>query len=97
MASPLTIGTSAVTVVPIRKKRDNVRMQNTGATVIYIKKIPLEGPFSIVSPTDYDVLLTSSTTTAEAGDAFETDSISSFMAVSSAAGGLLAIYETIKA
>ena len=96
MTSPVVIGVVAAPVAPIRKNRGNIRFQNTGASLIYIKKVPIEGSFSVVSPTDYEIFLAPSVLSAEAGDAFETDSISSFMAISSAIGGVLSIYETIK-
>jgi len=97
MASPVTIGTSAVVVVPVNKDRVSIRFQNTSATqTIYIKKIPLEGAFSVVSVTDYDVRMLPDSSTGEGGEPFETSSIASFMAISSAAAGTIAIYETVK-
>jgi len=96
MASPIVVGVSAIVAVPVKRKRALVRFQNVGATTLYVKKLPLEGAFSVVSPTDFEVILLPATGTAEGGDAFETNSIASFMAVSSAAAGSLAIYETVK-
>ena len=96
MASPIIIGITPVTVVPINTKRSIVRLQNTGVTTITIKKIPLDGPFTPVSITDYDVLLGPLAAPGEGGEAFETNSTASFMAIASAAAGSLAIYETVK-
>ena len=97
MASPLTIGITSSFVAVFNRRRSIIRFQNTGASTIYIKKVPFEGVFTPPSVTDYEVVLTPSTTTAfEAGDAFETNSIAGFMAVSSVVGGLLSIYETNK-
>ena len=96
MASPLTIGTTAIVVAPINKKRDLVRFQNTGATIFYIKKVPFEGVFTLPSATDYEVLMQPSSSLTEAGDAFETNSVAAFAAVSSAVGGILSVYETSK-
>jgi len=96
MASPLIIGTTAVAIAVRNTRRADIRFQNTGATIIYIKKVPLEGLFTPPSATDYEVLLAPPAALTESGEAFITDSISSFAAVSSAAAGVLAVYETIK-
>lgn len=96
MASPLNIGTSAVAVAPINKKRNSIRFQNAGTTQIYLKRIPIEGAYSLVSATDYEAVLFPASSSQEGGEAFETDSILSFMAISPGCPGLLAIYETKK-
>jgi len=97
MASPLVVGTTSVVVAPINTSRASLQIQNTSATqTIYIKKIPISGSFTVVSATDYEMLLTPATATAAAGDAFVTNSVASFMAIASAAGGAVAIYETNK-
>ena len=105
MASPLTIGTTASVIVPINRSRADIRFQNTGDTTIYIKKFPLTGAYTVVSANDYEVMLTPTSNqgnskdnphTKGAGESFETDSIASFMAVSSASGGILSVYETNK-
>lgn len=97
MASPLTISTTASIVALVNKRRNSIRFQNSGTTTIYIKKIPIAGTTTTVSVTDYEVLLAPSTSAGEAGEAFVTDSVASFMAISSAAAGILAVYETVKA
>jgi hypothetical protein len=97
MTSPIVVGVAAIVAVPIHKARSIVRFQNVGVTTIYLKKVPLSGAFSVVSPTDFEIILLPATGTAEGGDAFETNSIASFMAISSAAAGSLSIYETVKA
>jgi hypothetical protein len=96
MVSPLSVGTAATVVAPIRKKRNSIRFQNSGTTQIYLKKIPLEGAYSVVSATDYEVVLYPTSSSQEGGEAFETDSILSFMAISPGTAGILAVYETIK-
>jgi hypothetical protein len=97
MASPLTIGTTATVVALVNRSRVNIRFQNTSPTqVIYIKKIPLTGTYTAVSSTDYEVALQPVTALVEGGEAFETNSVASFMAISSAAAGVLAVYETSK-
>lgn len=98
MASPITVGTSAVILVPINTSRANLQIQNTSATqTIYLKRIPVSGAYTVVSATDYEMLLTPASATAAAGDAFVTNSVASFMAIASASGGLVAVYETNKA
>lgn len=95
MASPITVGVVAIVVAPINKKRAAIKFQNTSPTqIIYIKKIPLSGAFSTVSATDYEFKLSPLAEPTEGAESFETNSIASFMAISSAAGGILAIYET---
>lgn len=96
MASPITIGTTATVVVPINKRRSIIRFQNVGNTTIYVKKVPIEGLFTRVSHTDFEAKLLPTTSDDAGGDAFETNSIASFMFISSAANGSVAIYETIK-
>jgi len=97
MTSPITIGTTAIVVLPVNNRRADVRMQNTGTSSIYIKRIPLGAISTTVSSTDYEVLLGPSLGEAgesEAGEPFVTDSVAAFVAVSSAANGKLAIFET---
>ena len=96
MSSPLTIGTTAELVAPIRKNRASIRFQNTGTHTIYMKKIPSSGVFTPPTPSDYEVLLAPSSNDTEAGEAFVTNSISAFAAVGASAGSLLAVYETKK-
>lgn len=112
MASPVMIGTTASVVVPINRRRADVRFQNTGDTIIYLKKFPLTGAYTVVSASDYEVMLTPASSSSNnghgnddnngndhskgVGESFWTDSIASFMAVSSASGGSLSIYETNK-
>lgn len=96
MGSPLTIGTTAVSVANKNTARAAIRFQNSGTTTIYIKKIPLSGAYSIVSPTDYEFKLFPLAENTEGAESFETNSIAGFMAISSSAGGTLAVYETKK-
>jgi hypothetical protein len=93
MTSPVTIGVTSIVVAPINSKRASIRFQNTGSAIIYIKKIPLTGSFSVVSPTDYEVELFPASSSQEGGEAFETNSVASFMAIGSSTSSL-AIYET---
>lgn len=58
MASPLTIGTTATVIAPKKTNRADLRLQNVGSTTLYIKKIPLSGGYSLVSSSDYEVMLT---------------------------------------
>ena len=92
MASPLTIGVATVVVAPVNTKRVSIRFQNGGATIIYLKKVPVSGVYWAVSATDYEVML--AVPAAGAVEFFETNSTASFIAISSAAAGVLAIYET---
>ena len=94
MASPITVGVTTVVVAPVNKKRVSIRFQNAGATIIYIKKVPVTGVYWAVSATDYEVML--AVPAAGTVEFFETNSIASFIAISSAAAGVLAIYETSK-
>lgn len=57
MSSPLTIGTTAISVAIKTPRRVIIKFQNTGDTKIYLKKIPTKGTYTIVSPTDYEILL----------------------------------------
>jgi len=95
MASPISMGTSAIVVIPSNVSRFGVRFQNVSATqIIYLKRIPTSGAYAIVSATDYDVRILPSGS--EDQDPFETKSTASFMAVASASGAHLAIFETVK-
>lgn len=97
MASPITIGVAAVLVTPVNKKRVLIRFQNTSPTqVIYLKKVPITGTTTTVSAADYEIELQPVTTLVDGSDAFETNAVNSFIAISSAAAGVLAIYETSK-
>ena len=94
MASPVTVGTTAGTVVSSNTKRNSIRFQNTGNTIIYLKKNVYGG--TVVSPTDYEILLSPSNSSSESGEAFTTDSVHSFSAISNSSGGVLSVYQTIK-
>lgn len=94
MASPIIVGTSAIVVAPINKKRSNIRFQNASPNIVYLKKIPLSGPYTVVSATDFEVQLFPASSSQEGGEAFETNSVASFMAIAAAANSALAIYET---
>jgi hypothetical protein len=97
MASPITVGTTAAVVVLQNLSREGVRFQNTSATqTIYLKRVPSSGLFTPVSATDYDVRMLPDSATAEGGAPFSTNSVSAFQAISSAAAGVLAVYETVK-
>ena len=96
MASPITVGITATVAVPVNPCRANVRFQNTGVSILYLKKIPKCGVFTIPSINDYEVLLAPAALLTEAGEAFTTDSCSAFSVVSSIPCGILAIYETQK-
>lgn len=96
MASPLPIGIAVVVIAPVNRKRAGIRFQNTSATqTIYIKKIPRSGAYTPVSATDYEIRLLPDSATDVAGEALQTNSTSSFEAIASAAGGLLAVCETV--
>ena len=92
MASPITVGIATVVAAPVNKNRVSIRFQNGGATIIYIKKVPVSGVYWAVSATDYEVML--AVPGAGAVEFFETNSTASFIAVGNAAAGVLAIYET---
>lgn len=94
MASPITVGTTAVIVVPVNKHRSSIRFQNVGTTTINIKKVSLHRTIVPVSISDFEVQLFGASTSLEGGEAFVTDSILGFMAISSSANGSLAVYET---
>lgn len=94
MASPITVGTVASIVAAVNKIRADIRFQNVGSHDIYLKKIPFSGVFTPPTSTDYEVLLKPSGHESEGGEAFITNSISAFAAVSSSHDGKLAIYET---
>ena len=96
MSSPIIIGVTAIVAVPANPCRADVRFQNTGVSILYLKKIPRCGVFSPPSWTDYEVLLAPAALLTEAGEAFSTNSTAAFSVVSSIPGGILAIYETQK-
>ena len=96
MSSPITIGVTAIVAVAANPCRADVRFQNTGVSILYLKKIPKCGVFTIPSWTDYEVLLAPAALLTEAGEAFTTNSCAAFSVVSSIPGGILAIYETQK-
>ena len=96
MISPIFVGVTAIVAVPSNIQRANVRFQNTGVSILYLKKIPKSGAFTLPSITDYEVLLAPAALLTEAGEAFTTNSTAAFSVVSSIPGGILAIYETQK-
>jgi hypothetical protein len=91
MASPISLTTVAVTVVPFNARRITLMLQNTGAAVAYVKKQIPGAAASIPSATNYDFELTALGT--ESG-ILKIDSAASFMAVGAAAT-TLAYMETV--
>lgn len=91
MASPITVGTTAIVAAPTNRRRVNIRFQNTGATILYLSRAPIV-PTAIA----YEILL-AIPIGAEANEAYvQTNSTAQFNVLSSAASGILAIFETIK-
>jgi len=95
MASPITVGTTAIVAIPRNEKREKVRFQNTSPTqtLYFIRQI---GHTAVVpSTTNYDFLLAPGTT-AEVNEAYiETNSTAQFNVIASATGATLAVFETI--
>ena len=91
MANPIIVGTTAIVAVLRNPNRVKIRFQNTGATVLYFYRNP-----NIPSIVNYEFLLEPGTI-AEINEAYiETNSTAQFNVVSSAVGGILAIFETVK-
>ena len=97
MASPITVGVTAMTAVAANPRRVSVRFQNASATqtlyfVRQIGTIP-----NVPSVTNYEFSLTPGSAVFDSNVAHTaTDSTVAFNVVSSAAAGVLAIYETVK-
>lgn len=96
MVSPIIVGVTAIVAAPLNPIRANIRFQNTGVSILYLKKIPKSGAFTLPSITDYEVLLAPAALLTEAGEAFKTNSTAAFSVASGIPGGILAIYETVK-
>ncbi len=98
MASPVTVGTSAIVAVAKNTKREKVRFQNASATQTLYFVRQLGTAANIPSTTNYEVAIFPTTAVFDPNEAaWETDSTAQFNVVSSAAGGVLAILETVKA
>jgi hypothetical protein len=82
MASPISVGTTAIVAVPRKATRSSVRFQNVGETTLFFKR--KTNP----STTDYEFSIL------KGGEAVHTNSIDRFEVISSAANGSLAIFET---
>jgi hypothetical protein len=96
MVTPVTIGTTAVTVLPANTRRYSVRFQNTGASTLYFVRQISTTVANVPTITNYEFLLGPGGAT-EINEAYtETRSTAQFNVVSSAAGGTLAVLETIK-
>jgi hypothetical protein len=96
MASPIIVGTTAIVAVPKNLHRNKVEFQNTGITTLYFKKqvgiVPV-----VPTSTNYDFMIGPGVTaTGEVNEAIRgTNSVNQFNVVSSASGGILAIFETV--
>ena len=90
--SPVTVNTTPTTIAPSNTSRQTIRFQNTGETTIYLKKNTINS--TLVTNTDYEVLLLPTTKDLEGGEAFTTTSMHSFSAISSTSNGKLAVFET---
>jgi hypothetical protein len=89
MSSPLTVGATAIVAVPANRHRVDVRFQNTGATILYLARAPI-----VPTALNYEIML-AIPTAGEINEAFiSTNSTAQFNVLSSAAAGVLAIYET---
>jgi threonine dehydrogenase-like Zn-dependent dehydrogenase len=92
MASPITLTTAAVVVVPFNARRRTLMLQNTGATnAVYVKKQIPGAAASIPSATNYDFVLAALGTE---NNIVKINSAASFMAVAAAATTTLAYMET---
>jgi len=90
MATPISVGTTAVVAVLPNPKRVKVVFQNTGATTLYFYRNP-----NLPSTTSYEFLLNPGATPTNSYSEIDTNSVSQFNVISSAAGGVLAVFETI--
>ena len=90
--SPVIVNTTPTTVVSSNTSRQTIRFQNTGETTIYLKKNTISS--SLVTSTDYEVLLLPSSSSQEGGESFTTTSMHSFSAISNDSNGKLAVFET---
>lgn len=95
LISPIIVGTTALIALPRSSRRATVRFQNTGTTTLYFTRQPSS---TVITPssTSYSFILYPSTASAEELERSVTvRSGSQFNVVSSAAGGTLAIMETV--
>lgn len=92
MATPISVGVTAVVAVLRNPKRVQVLFQNTGATTLYFYRNP-----NIPSTTSFEFQLNPGTTATNENSKLITDSIAQFNVISSAAAGVLAIFETTRA
>jgi len=89
MITPISVGTAAIVAVPRNVNRVKIVFQNNGATTLFFYRNP-----NIPSATNYEFLLEPGTITGN-DSGFSTNSISQFNVVSSAAGGVLSMFETV--
>lgn len=95
MASPVTVGATAIVAVAANLKRVKVRFQNPGTTSLYFVR-QIGTVANVPSATNYEFVL-GPVAAAELNEAYiETNSTAQFNVVSSGAGGTLAIFETVR-
>jgi len=92
MATPISVGVTAVVAALRNPDRVQVLFQNTGATTLYFYRNP-----NIPSTTSFEFSLAPGATPTNENSELSTNSIAQFNVISSAAGGVLAIYETARA
>ena len=89
MAS-ISIGQTPIQVANLNLNRVYIRFQNAGDTVIYLQRIPLQGAYSNVSPTSFEVVLVPLNSQSGSPEVFETRSMLAYQAV---AGPCCNIYD----
>ncbi|MGV8961895.1 MAG: hypothetical protein ACOH2V_00760 [Candidatus Saccharimonadaceae bacterium] len=90
ITTPITVGTTAVVAIVTNPKRVSVRFQNAGATILYFSRAPF-----IPSTTSYEFSI-GATAVGDPDAAVSTDSVAQFNVISSAAGGILSMFETAR-
>jgi hypothetical protein len=97
MANPIIVGTSAITAIGANRDRVSVRFQNTSTTqtLYFIRQLGTSP--AIPSATNFEFSLSPASAVFDPNDAWiETNSTATFNVVASAAGGEVAIFETVK-
>ena len=95
MASPISVGTTAIVAVSSNRNRSKVRFQNVSATQTLYFTRQIGAASNVPSATNYEFQLAAATRD-DINEAYiETNSTAQFNVVASASGGGLAILETV--
>lgn len=77
----ISVGQTPVQVAKLNTHRVSIRFQNVGDTFIYLQRIPLQGAYSNISSSNFEVALAPLNSQTGSPEVFETRSMLAYQAI----------------